>query len=45
MESNGPNPSKKYFSNTEEMYNLVQILLKDIYSKEISDLAINIKIK
>ena len=42
MESNGPNPSQKYFSNTEEIYNLVQILLKDIYSKEISDLAIDL---
>ena len=42
MESNSPIPSKKYFSNTEEIYNLVQILLRDIYSKEISDLAIDL---
>ena len=40
MDSNHPNPSKNYFPNTEEIYDLVQNLLKSLYSKEISDLAI-----
>ena len=42
MDSNVQNHSQKYFSNTEEIYDLVQILLKDIYSKEISELAIDL---
>ena len=38
------NPTKKYFSNTEEIYELYKIILKELYSKEISDLAIDLLI-
>ena len=42
LDSNGPKFSKNYFSNTEEIYDLVQIILKELYSKEISNLAIDL---
>ena len=42
MDSNHTNPSKNYFSNTEEIYDLFQNVLKEMYSKEISDLAIDL---
>ena len=39
LDSNGQKPSKNYFSNTEETYDLVQIVLNELYSKEISDVT------
>ena len=42
LDSNGHKPSKNYFSNTEETYDLVQIVLNELYSKEISDLAVDL---
>ena len=33
------NYGKNYFSNTEEVYDLVKMILKEYYSKEISDLG------
>ena len=34
--------NKKYFSNTEEIYNLTKMLLTEIYSKEISDVGLDL---
>lgn len=34
--------NKNYFSNTEEVYDLIKMILKDIYSKEISDLGMDL---
>ena len=34
--------NQNYFSNTEEVYDLIRMLLKEIYSKEISDLGIDL---
>ena len=42
MSKLGQNSSKKYFSNTEEIYELYKIILKELYSKEISDVAIDL---
>ena len=42
MSKLGPNQAKKYFSNTEEVYELYKIILNELYSKEISDLAIDL---
>ena len=42
QDSNNHKPSKNYFSNTEEIYDLVSIILKELYSKEISDIAIDL---
>ena len=36
------NNNYNYFSSTEEVYSLVKILLKEIYSKEISDLGMDL---
>ena len=35
-------PNKNYFSNTEEVFNLVKMLLKEMYSKEISDVGMDL---
>lgn len=42
MSKLGQNSSKKYFPNTEEIYELYKIILKELYSKEISDVAIDL---
>ena len=42
MSKLGQNSAKKYFSNTEEIFELYKIILKELYSKEISDLAIDL---
>ena len=34
--------NKHYFSNTEEIYNLAKMLLTEIYSKEISDIGLDL---
>ena len=34
--------NKNYFSNTEEVYDLIKMILKEIYSKEISDLGMDL---
>ena len=44
QEAKNQNLSKKYFSNTEEIYDLCSNILKDLYSKEISDLALDLLI-
>ena len=36
------NNNGNYFSNTEEVYNLIKMLLKEIYSKDISDLGMDL---
>ena len=42
MSKLGQNSAKKYFSNTEEIFELYKIILKELYSKDISDLAIDL---
>ena len=44
QDAKNQNLSKKNFSNTEEIYDLCSNILKDLYSKEISDLAIDLLI-
>ena len=34
--------NKNYFSNTEEVYDLIKMILKELYSKEISDLGMDL---
>ena len=39
----GENDStKKYFSNTEEIYDLIKMILQEMYSKEISEVGMNL---
>ena len=40
--SNDTKPNKNYFSNTEEVYDLIKMILKELYSKEISDLGMDL---
>ena len=42
MSKLGQNSAKKYCSNTEEIFELYKIILKELYSKDISDLAIDL---
>ena len=42
MSNKQQNNSKTYFSTTEEVYDLVKIILKELYSKEISDVSIDL---
>ena len=40
--SNDTKLNKNYFSNTEEVFDLVKMILKELYSKEISDLGMDL---
>ena len=44
MSNKAQENSKNYFPTTEEVYDLINIILKEIYSKEISNLAIDLLI-
>ena len=42
LQLNDITQNKHYFSNTEEVYDLIKMILKEIYSKEISDLGMDL---
>ena len=42
LRANDNNEKKNYFSNTEQVYELIKMLLQEYYSKEISDAGLDL---
>ena len=42
LRANDNNEKKNYFSNTEQVYELIKMLLQEFYSKEISDVGLDL---